>query len=188
MKLSLAKTIAGFWMRLMGMRIEYPYPLPDKCVIAVVPHTSNWDFPIGMCIRVLLDEKIHFVAKDSLFRWPFGGIFRKLGGVPVDRSKNNNFVQAVAQIFEQRKYFRLTVAPEGTRSKVEKLKSGFYYIAIEAKVPIVLCVFDWGKGIVRFDKAFEPTGDKAADFKYFYEFYEGAKGFHPKKSFVPKDV
>ena len=134
--MSLAKTIAGFWMRLMGMRIEYPYPLPDKCVIAVVPHTSNWDFPIGLCIRLLLDEKIHFVAKDSLFSWPFGGIFRKLGGVPVDRSKNNNFVQAVAQIFEQRKYFHLTVAPEGTRSKVDKLKSGFYYIAIEAKVSL----------------------------------------------------
>lgn len=170
-------------MRLVGMKIMLPYRLPEKCVIAVVPHTSNWDFPIGLCIRVLMDEKIHFVAKDSLFRWPLGKIFRKLGGVPVDRSQRNNFVQAVAEIFSQRKRFRLTVAPEGTRSKVDKLKSGFYYIAIEAGVPIILCAFDWGKGEVRFDQPFTPTGDKEADFEYIYKFFEGATGYNPKKSF-----
>ncbi|WP_211213929.1 1-acyl-sn-glycerol-3-phosphate acyltransferase [Lewinella cohaerens] len=184
--MGLAKTLASFWMRLMGMRIEYPYPLPAKCVIAVVPHTSNWDFPIGICVRPIIGEKIHFVAKDSLFRGPFEKFFRWMGGVPVDRSKNNNFVQAVADVFEKRDRFRLTVAPEGTRAKVDQLKSGFYYIALRAKVPIVLCVFDWGKGVIRFDKPFMPTGDKEADFKYFYEFYGDAKGFHPKKSFIPK--
>lgn len=183
--MALGKKIAGFWMRMMGMRIECPHPLPDKCVVAVVPHTSNWDFPIGLCVRQLMDEKIHFVAKDSLFRWPFGKFFRRLGGVPVDRSKNNNFVQAVVDIFKQRQRFRLTVAPEGTRSKVDKLKSGFYYIAIEAGVPIVLCAFDWGRGIVRFDKPFIPTGDKEADFQYFYEFFADATGFHARKSFTP---
>jgi 1-acyl-sn-glycerol-3-phosphate acyltransferase len=172
------------WLRLMGLRIEYNYPLPDKCVIAVAPHTSNWDFPIGICVRPIIGEKIHFVAKDSLFRWPFGGVFRWLGGVPVDRRKSNNFVQAVAAIFEHRTQFRLTLAPEGTRSKVDQLKSGFYYIAIEAGVPIVPCVFDWGKGIVTFHKPFSPTGDKVADFEYFHEVYSGVKGFHPKKSFI----
>ena len=167
----------------MGLRIEYPHPLPDKCVIAVVPHTSNWDFPIGLCVRPVIGEKIHFVAKDSLFRWPFGGLFRWMGGVPVDRSKSNNFVQAVADIFEHREQFRLTLAPEGTRSKVEDLKSGFYYIALEAGVPIVPCVFNWGEGVIRFYPPFMPTGDKAADFSYFYEIFDGVAGFHPAKSF-----
>ena len=181
--MSFSKWIAGAYMNLMGLEIIRPEPLPAKCVVAVVPHTSNWDFPIGLCIRVLLDEKIHFVGKDSLFRWPFGKIFEKLGGVPVDRSQRNNFVQAVAQIFEQRKRFRLTLAPEGTRSKVDELKSGFYYIAVEAKVPIVLCAFDWGKGEVRFAKPFMPTGDKDADFEVFYDFFDGAVGYNAKKSF-----
>lgn len=182
--MSFSKWIAGAYMKLMGLEIIRPEPLPDKCVVAVVPHTSNWDFPIGLCVRTLLDEKIHFVGKDSLFRWPFGKIFRKLGGVPVDRSQRNNFVQAVAEIFKQRRHFRLTLAPEGTRSKVTELKSGFYYIAIEANVPIVLCAFNWGKGEVRFDKPFYPTGNKEADFEYFYDFFDGAVGFVAKDSFT----
>ena len=171
-------------MRIVGMKIVRPYPLPDKCVVAVVPHTSNWDFPIGLCVRALMDEKIHFVGKDSLFRWPLGPILTRLGGVPVDRSKNNNFVQAVADIFRRRKQFRLSLAPEGTRSRVDTLKSGFYYIAIEAEVPIVLCAFDWGKGEVRFDQPFTPTDDKEADFEYFYDFFDGAVGFKPENSFI----
>lgn len=166
-----------------GLRIVREGRLPDKCVIPVVPHTSNWDFPVGLSVRNLLDEKIHFVGKDSLFRWPLGPIMRRLGGVPVDRSKRNNFVQAVADLFEQRKTFRLSMAPEGTRSKVDKLKTGFYYIALEAKVPIVLCAFDWQGGEVRFSDPFMPSGDIEKDLEYIYSYFEGAVGFRPNKSF-----
>ncbi|MEL7425595.1 MAG: 1-acyl-sn-glycerol-3-phosphate acyltransferase [Bacteroidota bacterium] len=181
--MNFSKWLAGIYMRMIGMEIIYPYPLPDKCVIAVVPHTSNWDFPIGLCVRPLLNERIHFVGKDSLFRWPIGGLMKKLGGVPVDRSQRNNFVQAVADIFKKRDHFRLTLAPEGTRSKVDELKSGFYYIAKEAGVPVVCCAFDWGKGEVRFDKPYMPTDDKEADFEYFYDFFEGSVGYQPKNNF-----
>ena len=170
-------------MRIIGMEIIYPHPLPDKCVIAVIPHTSNWDFPIGLCIRPLINEQIHFVGKDSLFRWPLGRIMKMLGGVPVGRSQRINFVQAVAGMCQRREHFRLTLAQEGKRSKVTEVMSGFYYIAKEAGVPIVLCTFDWGKGEVRFDKPFHPTDDKDADFDYFYDYFEGAVGLIPKNSF-----
>lgn len=186
--MSLKKRLASWYLRLVGLRLEAPHPLPPKCVIAAVPHTSNWDFPIGICARNLMDFEIGFVAKSSLFFWPLGPIMRWLGGVPVDRSKRTNFVQAVADIFEERAVFRLTVAPEGTRSKVDKLKTGFYYIALEAKVPIVLVSFDWGHGVIRFDKAFFPSGDIEKDFDYIHAFFAGAIGFHPRKSFaLPAD-
>jgi 1-acyl-sn-glycerol-3-phosphate acyltransferase len=165
------------------MAIRNPAPLPDKCVVAVVPHTSNWDFPIGLAVRRVMDEPIGFVAKSSLFRWPFGGLFRWLGGVPVDRSKRTNFVQAVADIFTEREIFKLAVAPEGTRRRVEKLKTGFYYIAKTAGVHIVPCVFDWSRGEVRFGKPFIPTDDESADFARLYDFYRGALGYNPEFSF-----
>lgn len=181
--MKVTKRIAQYWIRLMGLEIKRAGPFPDKCVIAVVPHTSNWDFPTGVAVRHLLDEKVHFVAKDALFRWPFGAIFRKLGGLPVDRSQRNNFVQAIADMFNNRRTFRLALAPEGTRSKVTSLKSGFYFIAKKAGVPIILCAFDWGKGEVRFNKPFYPTDDQKADFDYFYEYFENATGYRPENSF-----
>jgi len=150
-----------------------------------VPHTSNWDFPLGLAVRRVLDESIGFVAKSSLFHWTIGWWFRWMGGVAVDRSKSNNFVQAVADIFARKKVFKLALAPEGTRARVDKLKTGFYYIAKTAKVPIVPCAFDWGKGEVRFGEPFFPSEDEAADFARLYEFFRGVEGYYPADSFVP---
>jgi 1-acyl-sn-glycerol-3-phosphate acyltransferase len=181
----MGKWLAAWWFKLMGLRLEAPYPLPAKCVVVVVPHTSNWDFPIGLCVRTLLSVSIHFVGKDSLFRWPFGGLFRWLGGVPVNRSERSNFVQAVAAIFAEREVFRLTLAPEGTRAKVDALRTGFYYIALEAKVPLVLCAFDWGHGVIRMSAPFYPSGDLDKDLEYIYTFFAGAVGLRPARSFTP---
>lgn len=184
--LSIKKRLAAWYLRLVGLRLEVLAPPPAKCVMAAVPHTSNWDFPIGICVRNLMDIEIGFVGKSSLFVWPLGPIFRWLGGVPVDRSKSTNFVQAVANIFKERDVFRLTVAPEGTRAKVDKLKTGFYYIALEAKVPIVLVGFDWGHGIIEFNKPFWPTGDIEKDFEYIHAYFAGKIGYRPEGSFVQK--
>ncbi|MEL7219964.1 MAG: 1-acyl-sn-glycerol-3-phosphate acyltransferase, partial [Bacteroidota bacterium] len=109
--MNLKKRLASWYMRLAGLKLVAPHPLPAKCVVAAAPHTSNWDFPIGPCVRNLMDVEIGFVGKSSLFTWPLGPIMRWLGGVPVDRSKRNNFVEAVADIFAQRDVFRLTLAP-----------------------------------------------------------------------------
>jgi len=106
-----------------------------------------------------------------------------LGGAPVDRSKNNDMVKATAAIFAEREKFRLTLAPEGTRKKVSKWKTGFYYIAKTANVPIVLCAFDYGKKQIKFSKPLQTTDNKETDFSEYYDFYKNVKGKIPENSF-----
>jgi 1-acyl-sn-glycerol-3-phosphate acyltransferase len=186
MKKALAKLI---FYKLMGWTIETPYPneKAPKSVIMVMPHTSNWDFPIGILIRPILDFESHFVGKKSLFFFPLGNLLRWLGGVAVDRSKKTNFVEACAALFEGRKKFQLTLTPEGTRRKVTQLKSGFYFIALKAKVPIVCCKFDWGKKLVGFAEPFYPTGDYETDLRLLLQYFKGVRGKIPAFDFEIKD-
>ena len=168
-------------LRLWGFKIEGRYPHEvKKMVIIVFPHTSNWDFPVGLLVRSALKADIKYVGKSSLFRFPFGGLFRWLGGYPVDRSKNNNFVDAVIDILNKEDCFAITLTPEGTRKKVTQLKTGFYYIADGAQVPIVMVKFDWAKKIVGFSEPFYTTGDYDADMIKVLSYYKGVKGYHPE--------
>ena len=124
---------------LMGWKYQGMFPSElKKYVIIAAPHTSWVDFPVAILARNASGIKINFIGKDSLFNGPFGWFFRGLGGAPVDRSKNNNLVDAIVDIFNSREQFRLGLSPEGTRKKVEKWKTGFYYIAKGAGVPIVI--------------------------------------------------
>jgi 1-acyl-sn-glycerol-3-phosphate acyltransferase len=184
------KWIAKFiFQTLWGWRYSSVYPKDvKKSVIMVIPHTSNWDFPIGIFTRPILDLDTRFVAKSSLFWFPLGSILRALGGVAVDRSKKTNFVDAVAALYEGKESFKITLTPEGTRSKVKQLKSGFYHIALKAKVPIVMCKFDWGKKEVGFSEPFYPTGDYEADLPKMLSFFKGVKGKNPEKDFDIESV
>ncbi|WP_047244832.1 1-acyl-sn-glycerol-3-phosphate acyltransferase [Maribacter thermophilus] len=154
---------------------EFPSDL-DKFVIIVVPHTSWWDFLLGLLIRKVLNEEINYIGKKSLFDSPIGWFFRWTGGAPIDRSKSSDTVSATAKIFNERKRFRLALSPEGTRKKVKKWKTGFYYIAKKANVPIVLCAFDYGKKEIKFSKPYTPTDDKEMDFENYRSFFKGVKG------------
>jgi len=162
-------------------------PEIKKCVLIVVPHTSWHDFYLGLFTRGILGFDINFVAKKELFRFPFGAYFKWMGGAPLDRQKNENKVDAMAKIFETREVFRLAIAPEGTRKKVTEWKTGFYYIALKANVPIVPVAFDWSKKEVRLSELFWPTGNKEADFKILEQNFKGALGKVPENSFAPKD-
>ncbi|RKR08077.1 1-acyl-sn-glycerol-3-phosphate acyltransferase [Maribacter vaceletii] len=176
--------IAKFiYFKLLGWKTVGDFPQVNKCVIAVVPHTSWVDFFLGLLIRKVWNEEINYVGKKALFNPPFGWFFRWTGGAPVDRTKNNNMVSATAEVFKTRKKFRLTLAPEGTRKKVTEWKTGFYFIAIEAKVPIVLVAFDFGKKQVKISKPYTPTGNKEKDFKSYAQFFEGVKGKVEKYSY-----
>jgi 1-acyl-sn-glycerol-3-phosphate acyltransferase len=131
--------------RIFGWKVtgEIPHDL-KKCVIAVAPHTSNWDFPVGLAARSILRiQKAQFLGKSQLFKPPFGWFFRMLGGHPVERSSSQDMVDQVVKIFNKHDEFILAMAPEGTRKKVEKLRTGFYYIAKGAHVPIVPVGFDF---------------------------------------------
>ena len=180
------KELSAWILQSLGWRVVKPDTLPRQYVIAVVPHTSNWDFPLGLLTRNAMGEDIKFVGKASLFRWPIGGLFRWLGGYPVDRSQRNNYTEAVADIFRREPDFRLAIAPEGTRSKVDKLKTGFYYIAKAAGVPLLLCAFDYDKREVRISEPFFPTDDTEADFAHIYDFWKGVQSKNPANSFSPE--
>jgi len=159
------------------------FPDVDKCVVIVVPHTSWVDFFLGLLVRRVFNEEINYIGKESLFRPPFGWYFRWMGGTPIDRSKNNDTVAAITKIFKEKKIFRLALSPEGTRKKVEKWKTGFYYIAKAANVPIVLVAFDYGNKQVMFSEPQIPSENMNEDFKTYIAFFKGVVGKIPEYSF-----
>lgn len=149
----------------------------------VVPHTSWVDFFIGVLARGLIGLEMHYVAKKELFRFPLGAWFRWMGGAPLDRSRAENKVDAIAQLFYERDVFRLAIAPEGTRKKVEKWKTGFYYIALKAGVPIVAIAFDYGKKEVKIAGPFYTTGNIDDDLTILEANYVGVRGYVHENSY-----
>ena len=156
---------------LFGWKIIGPRPTVPKAVWIVAPHTTNWDFPIGLWIRHEMKIYIGFLAKSSLFNWYSGWLFRALGGTPVYRSKSTNLVDAVAETFGRHQVLHVSIAPEGTRGDVEKLKTGFYYMAHKANVPLILTGFDWKRRLVVLSEPLYTTGDYQRDMVAFYAFF-----------------
>lgn len=155
-------------------------PSIKKCVVIVAPHTSWYDFFIGILVRRILDLQINFIAKRELFNPPFGWYFRWVGGAPLDRTPNQNKVEAITRIFNKTEIFRLALSPEGTRKKTERWKTGFYFISLSAGVPIIQVAFDYGVKEVRISQPFYTTGDMEADLQKIYSFYEGVTGRKPE--------
>ena len=165
----------------MGWKIVGDYPKNlKKFIIVGAPHTSNYDFVVAVMMKFILNLKANFIAKDSLFKAPYGFIFRALGGIPVDRSKSKNMVQASIDIFNNNKNVILAIAPEGTRKKVSSWKTGFYHIAKGANVPIIFNTFDFGKKQYYISEPYYLVGDIKKDFKYFHNFYKDIKGKYPE--------
>lgn len=149
--------------RWQGWRAVGVVPEPRKFVLIAAPHTSNWDFPNFLGLTTDLGIRPYFMGKLSLFRWPMAGFMRQMGGIPIDRRTSQNYVQQMADEFHRRTEFILTVAPEGTRGKVQKWKTGFYQIALAAKVPIVVGMMDYGRRTGGLGPTIWPTGDFRAD-------------------------
>ena len=162
------------FLRLMGWKIEGNFPSLNKFVLAVVPHTRNIDFIIGVLTRAVVDQKISYVGKKELFNPLTGWFFRALGGTPINRNSTENKVSSIAKIFKEKEVFRMAIAPEGTRKKVDKWKTGFYYIAMEAEVPILLVNFNYALKQVGFLKLFYPTGNIEKDFKEMESYFNEA--------------
>jgi len=158
---------------------DFPQDI-KKYVVIAAPHTSWIDFPIAILSRMASGTMIHFIGKRSLFAGPFGFFFRILGGTPVDRSQNNNLVDSIVQIFNAKEEFRLGLSPEGTRKKVDKWKTGFYYIAKGAQVPIVMATLDFGKKQIQISEAYYTTDNMEADFKHFHDFFKNVQGRNPE--------
>ena len=171
-------------MKIIGWKVVGDHhPEVPKRILIAGPHTSNWDFPLGLMTRSIIQDDIKYVGKASLFKPPLGWIMKKLGGVGVDRTKSNNFVDAVVQEFSKHDRLAILFAPEGSRKKVEKFKTGFYHIARQAKIPILPAVLDYRDKEFKFLPLFWATGDEKKDLQYIENLYKGVAGYHPEKGF-----
>ena len=150
--------------KIIGWRVIGYLPKNEKYIIAVVPHSSYFDLIIAVLIRTYSGLKIKFIGKKELFNPITSYLFKFLGGIPVDRTKNSNIVDEVVDLFELGKIKILAIAPEGTRKRVEKWKTGFYYIALKAKLPILMVSFDYIRKEVKINDKFYPSGDIDKDF------------------------
>ncbi len=176
----LARKIFHLW----GWKKEghIPNEIPKKLYV-VIPHTSNWDFPVGILLKFGHKMNVGFIAKSSLFFWPVGWFFKALGGIPVNRDKTAGFIDSVIHTINSRDTFSTAIAPEGSRSKVKTLKKGFYYIAKGAKIPIVFVKFDWKDKCVIFDEPHMPAETVEAEIERAKSYFKGTVGYHPEKSF-----
>jgi 1-acyl-sn-glycerol-3-phosphate acyltransferase len=166
---------------LFGWKVILEPPQRKKYVLVGYPHTSNWDFFPALFFIWGSGLKANWVGKASLFNGLMGPIMRGLGGIPVDRDRSKNFVSKVADLFATRDELFLIIAAEGTRSRAEYWKTGFYYIALEANVPIALAYMDWKVKEVGIGGYFTPTGDINADFEEIKKFYVDKTGLDPSK-------
>ena len=165
-------------LRGLGWRVQANLPDAKKYVLIAAPHTSNWDFLYMLLFAGALNIHPHWAAKDSMFRWPVTGLWKQLGGIPVNRRSRNNFVNQMVTAFQQSEEMILIIAPEGTRAKAGYWKSGFYYIALGAGVPIVMGFLDFGRKVGGLGPAIMPTGDIRTDFVAIREFYADKTGMY----------
>jgi len=175
---SVLRLMSMAFLRASGWTVQGQLPADQhKCVLIAAPHTSNWDLPYTLMVAFALRINIYWMGKQSLFRWPFGGLMRWLGGIAVDRSKSSNLVAASAQALRQADgHIALVVPPEGTRSKTRHWKTGFYWIAHEAGVPIVMAYMDYPRKLSGLGPVFHPSGNIEADMVQIKAYYAQYKG------------
>lgn len=166
-------------MSLSGWGFEGTIPNEPKFVMIVVPHTSNWDFIVGVEALFSIGFRISFLGKHTLFKWPLGLFMKWLGGVAVERSVSRDRVAETIAAFDSAESFILAVAPEGTRKPVKDWKSGFYHVAHGAHVPIVPVAFDYGRKVVRLYPPFWTTGDADGDIRRIKNQYAGVVARNP---------
>lgn len=171
------------WMlyKWLGYKKEVTVEHPEKFIICLAPHTSNWDFFYGQLYSLAEGLKCNYLMKKEWFFWPLGPIFRKTGGIPVYRQKHTSMTDALAETAKNTKGFRLTITPEGTRKLNAEWKKGFYYIAKNANIPILLYSLDYEKKTIRCTKTIIPSGDFEADMREIKLYYKDVMGKHPEK-------
>jgi 1-acyl-sn-glycerol-3-phosphate acyltransferase len=177
---SLAHAVARFLLRIFGWRTDVIPPHTTRYVLIGAPHTSNWDFVVILLFMAAEEIPVRWLGKDSLFRWPMGLFWRSMGAIPVNRRESTNLVDQVAALYDSCDELIIGLSPEGTRKKASHWRSGFYYIALKARVPIVMAYLDYGNKICGLGPSLKPSGDIQADFKMIKDFYSGIMGKYPR--------
>jgi 1-acyl-sn-glycerol-3-phosphate acyltransferase len=176
------RLLATFIYRLIGWRSVFVPPPGPKSVLLVYPHTSNWDFPLGVLFNAKHPIFIHWAGKDTLFHGLMGVIARALGGVAINRREHTGMVGQLVKVFAERESFHLCITPEGTRGKTDHWKSGFYRLALEAKVPVGLGFFDFKSKRVGVERWVTLSGDEEADLAMLREYYADKTACYPEKA------
>jgi len=182
---SLMRGMAFSFLKVFGWRLEGRLPDVDKLVVIAAPHTSNWDLPVLLSLAFALRAKACWLGKHSLFRWPLGFLFRWMGGIPVYRSASQNMVAQTVEMFRDSEKLILAIPPEGTRSKVSHWKTGFYYIALGAGIPIAMAFIDYKRKVSGVGPTLYPTGDIEADMEVIRNFYANVTAKYPDKAGLP---
>jgi len=173
------KHLSRFFLKLSGWKVSGSLPLDSSCVLIAAPHTSNWDLVYMLWVSFVLGIPIHWLGKAQIFKFPFKRIMQWMGGIPVDRSQSNNMVDYAAGLLRDNQNFILVVPPEGTRTNVTYWKTGFYYIAHQATVPIYLGFLDYQKKIGGIGPAVLTTGNFEQDMIAIKSFYQDIQGKYP---------
>jgi len=181
----LLRGLAFSFLKVFGWRLEGRLPDVDKLVVIAAPHTSNWDLPVLLSLAFALRAKACWLGKHSLFRRPFGFLFRWMGGIPVYRSASQNMVAQSVEMFRKSEKLILTIPPEGTRSKVSHWKTGFYYIALGAGTPIAMAFIDYKRKVTGVGPTLYPTGNIEADMEVIRNFYATVTAKYPDKASLP---
>jgi|SRR5690554_3320466 len=166
-------------LKTLGWSVHADFPEVKKYIVIAAPHTSNWDFPLGILAAKALNLKVHWIGKSSLFRRPFGWFFRAIGGAPVHRGKGADQIKQIADLFSHKDELVIALAPEGTRSKRSHWKTGFWHIARIAEVPITMAYLDFGQKQVGLGGTFYSCDSIEKDFEKIRLFYTGRHGKNP---------
>jgi 1-acyl-sn-glycerol-3-phosphate acyltransferase len=172
---AVSRALLGAW----GWRIEGEFPERPKMVAIVAPHTSNWDFVVGILAVFAIGIRVRFLGKHTLFKGPLGAFMRWCGGMPVNREAPQGLVPQAVEAMVEAPSMLLAIAPAGTRSSTKPWKTGFYHIAVAARVPIFPVVFDGAARTIRLLPAFEPSGDYEADLLELKSLYASVRGIRP---------
>ena len=172
---------AKYALRLLGWNLVAELPPVQKYLLIGAHHTSSWDFPLILLMMAALGLRLHWVGKDSLFRGPQGYLMRWIGGIPVERGARKNFVGQIVDMYQERKKMVLTISPEGTRKSVDHWKTGFYHIAVGAKIPVAMAFLDYSRKTCGVGGYFYPTGNTEADLNILRKFYADKVGRFPQQ-------
>ena len=177
----IVRWLSAAYLRAGGWKVRGDWPGVSKAVLVAAPHTSNWDGINMLATAGYYRVKLRWMGKKSLTQGPFGWLIKRAGCVPIDRSGANDVVRTMAEVFASERTMILAIPPEGTRSATREWKTGFYHIAREAGVPLILSVLDYGTKTARLAAVFHPSGDYDADLKVVQSYYAGATGKHRAK-------
>ena len=181
------RAVGRAYLRLAGWRIEGTFPADSKYVLIVAPHTSNWDFPLGVAVVFAVELRVSWLGKHSMFRTPFKSFLRWLGGIPVNRSASHGVVGECVRAFAAAPALIVALAPEGTRKGVSKWKSGFYLIALKAGVPILPVGFDYREHVVRLMPLFQPGGNLERDLPLIQGKFSDVQGLRERPTQAAED-